>query len=200
MNDISMYVYYDLNDIDLDEIKYKTGNLNGKNWKSINYSNGEIYFLITNFKTSYDYQLFYLENNNEYYDISKDFNSNSTYSIYMQFNNTKNQHLTFSLTPKYYYYVYFNITPSNLKSSVSVLTSNNNIIFPVNNTYYFLNSTDNIYFKIYLSSDNDFNEFKVNIGKLDELPNDIDKTIAKTYCVLVIIIIGALQILSLLFI
>lgn len=194
-NDISMYTYYDPNDINIEEIKNKNGNLNGKNWKSISYTKGEIYFLIANFKTSYDYQLFYLENNNEYFNISKDFNSNSKYSIYMQFNNTRNQHLTFSITPKYYYYVYINITPIDLKSSISALTSNYDIITPVDNKYYFVKSIDNIYFKIFLSSDNDFNNFNINIGKLDELPNENDKIIAKTYYVLVIIIIGALQLL-----
>ena len=191
----SLYEYSKITDINVDLIKGKKGNFEGKNWKYFNYESGDIYFLITNFGKTQSIKTFYIENNNEYYNITSDFNFNSTYSFYMQFNNTRNQHLTFSLTPQYYHYVYFNITPTDLRSSVSVLASNNNIISPVDNKYYFLNSIDSILFKIYLSSDNDFNEFKVNIGKLDELPNNTDKTITKTYCVIIVIIIGAIQVL-----
>lgn len=191
----SLYVYSKITDINVDLIRGKRGNFEGKNWKSFNYESGDIYFLITNFLKTKSIKTFYIENNNEYYNITSDFNFNQTYSFYMQFNNTRNQHLTFSLTPKYYHYVYFNITPTELRSSVSVLTSKNNIIVPVNNKYYFLNSIDNILFKIFLSSDNVFEEFNIKIGKLDELPNDTDKTIIKTYFVLAIIIIGAIQIL-----
>ena len=192
--DSSLYTFYDLNDIYLNDIKNNPGNLNVKSWKSFKYNSGDIYFLITNFNLNQNRNYsFHIINNNEYYDISHILEkySNCTYNLH--FNNTKNQFLTFSVAPHNYdyYYIYFNILPDDLKTNISVLTKDNNTIIPIDdydNQYYFLNDTKNItLFKISLTSDNVFSEFNINIQKIDDLPN-------KKLYVIFIIVLGAIQI------
>ena len=112
----------------------------------------------------------------------------------MHFNNTQNQFLTFSITPNYEYYLYFNIFPNDLKTNIAVLTNDNKIITPIDNIdnyYYFINYTNNrILFKILLTSDKVFSEFNINI-KITE------KLVKKKIFIISIIILGVIQIIML---
>ena len=188
-DDCSLYIYNDLNDIYLENIKNNNGNLKEKNWKSFNYTSGDIYFLITNFKLyqSKAYSLIII-NNNDYYDISYYIEKYSNYSLSMKFNKTQNQYITFSISPLSNYYIYFDIMPSNLIINISTLTSKNSTIIPINNKYYLLNKTNDIFFKILLSSKDNFSEFNVNIQKINELPTNFN------YFNIGTIILGVIQI------
>ena len=193
--DCSLYAFNDVNDINLNEIKKKPGNLNEKNWKSFNYNSGDIYFLITNFKLNENKEYyFHIINNNEYYKITYELERYSNYTFNMHFNNTQNQFLTFSITPNYEYYLYFNIFPNDLKTNIAVLTNDNKIITPIDNIdnyYYFINYTNNrILFKILLTSDKVFSEFNINI-KITE------KLVKKKIFIISIIILGVIQIIML---
>ena len=190
--DCSLYVYNDLTDIHLDNIRDNTGNLMEKNWRSFKYSSGDFYFLISNFKLTYDktYSVL-LRNSNEYYDISYYMKQNtSNYTISMKFNSTLEQQITFSIKPNNNCYIYFNITPSNLKSNISTLTKANKTINPIDDKYYPINKTDYNNFKILLTSNETFSEFNVFIQRTNELPVNFTKI-----TLIIIIIIACLQIL-----
>ena len=189
--DCSLYVYNDLADINLDNIRNNSGNLVEKNWRSYKYTSGEFYFLISNFKLSSDktYTIL-LRNNNEYIDISDYMkNNNSNYTISMKFNSTLEQYLTFSIKPNNNCYIYFNITPSNLKTNIRTLTPKNEEINPINDKYYLINKTDNIKFKILFTSNETFSEYKVVIQRISELPVNYIKI-----TIIIIIIIAVIQI------
>jgi len=127
-------------------------------------------------------------NNNDYYDISYYIEKYSNYSLSMKFNKTQNQYITFSIYPLTDYYIYFDIVPSNLIIDISTLTSKNKTIIPINNKYYLLNKTNDIFFKILLSSKENFSEFNVNIQKINELPTN------NNYYNIGTIILGIIQI------
>ena len=185
----SLYIYNDINDLYIKKIDKYYANLKEKNWKSINYTSGDIYFLIIHLFSYVNKKYsFMIKNNNEYYDISNNIEKYSNFSFSMKFNNTKNQYITFSICPDYNYYIYFNITPSNLNADISNINNKNNSLAPIDNKYYLLNKNDTIYFKIVLSSNNDFSEFNVNIQKINELPK------ASIYLIIGIIILGVIQI------
>ena len=189
--DCSLYVYNDLADINLDNIRNNSGNLVEKNWRSYKYTSGEFYFLISNFKLSSDktYTIL-LRNNNEYMDISDYMkNNNSNYTISMKFNSTLEQYLTFSIKPNNNCYIYFNITPSNLKTNIRTLTPKNEEINPIDDKYYLINKTDNIKFKILFTSNETFSEYKVVIQRISELPVNYIKI-----TIIIIIIIAVIQI------
>ena len=193
-DDCSLYIYNDLNDIYLDDIKNKDGNLKEKNWRSFDYLSGEIYFLIANFRLYYSKKYsFLIKNNNEYYDISNALKKYSSYSFSMKFNDTQNQYLTFTITPHYNYYIFFDNIPSNLIVSISTLTSENKTIIPIDNKYYFLNYTDTINFKIIFSSKNYFSEFNIDVKKIENLPTTTDEL--QYYLTIGTVILGAIQIL-----
>ena len=194
--DCSLNIYKDINELYLDKIKNNDINLKEEKWKTFNYTSGDIYFVISNFniysqKSSY---LFSITNNNEYYNISYEIKQNSNFSFHMKFPNTQNQFFTFSLLPFYHYYIYFDITPTNLRVNVSISTSDDKTITPVDNKYYYLNTSNNIFFKIFLNSDNDFNEFTIKIHKIDDIPKDTDKNVVSNKLVNGIIIsLGGIQ-------
>ena len=110
----------------------------------------------------------------------------------MKFNDTQNQYLTFTLYSHKNYYIYFDIMPSNLKTSVSTLTFENKALSPIDDKYYLINTIDkNIRFKILLSSKNNFSEFNVKVNKIDNLPNS---NYIKKLALIGIIILGGIQI------
>ena len=191
--DCSLYIYDDLGNLFLDDIRNNPVNLKEKNWKSFNYTSGDIYFVITNFKLVYPKTYtFSINNNNDYSDISDDIEKYSNYSFYMKFNDTQNQYLTFTLYSHKNYYIYFDIMPSNLKTSVSTLTFENKALSPIDDKYYLINTIDkNIRFKILLSSKNNFSEFNVKVNKIDNLPNS---NYIKKLALIGIIILGGIQI------
>ena len=64
--DCSIYIYDDLGNLFLEDIRNNPGNLKEKNWKSFNYTSGNIYFVITNFKLVYPKTYtFSIKNNND---------------------------------------------------------------------------------------------------------------------------------------
>ena len=189
--DCSLYIYNDLADINLDNIRNNSGNLIEKNWRSYKYTSGQFYFLISNFKSSdaKDYTVL-LRNNNEYYDISDYMtNNNSNYTISMKFNSTLEQYLTFSIKPNNNCYIYFNITPSNLKTNISTLTPKNETIKPIDDKFYLINKTVNIKFKIIFTSNETFSEYNVVIHRIGELPVNYIKI-----TIIIIIVIVVIQI------
>ena len=134
-----------------------------------------------------------IKNNKEYYDITNNITNNSEYSLSMQFNNTKSQYVTFSICPDYEYYLYFNITPTDLNADISALKFDNNSITPIDNKYYLVNKNDITFFKISLSSSKVFSNFIINIKKIDNiLTKDNDNN---HYLIIGIIILGVLHIL-----
>ena len=195
--DCSLNIYKDINELYLDKIKNNALNLKEEKWKTFNYTSGDIYFVISNFYIYSDYKSysFSILNNNEYYNISYKINKYSNHSFHMKFPNTQNQFLTFSLLPYYYYYIYFDITPTNLRINVSISTTDNKTITPVDNKYYYLNTLNNIFFKIFLNSDTDFNEFNIKIQKIDNIPNDNDNIVSNKLVIGIIISLGGIQLL-----
>ena len=115
--------------------------------------------------------------------------NNSNYTISMRFNSTLEQYLTFSIRPNNNCYIYFNITPPNLKSNISTLTKTNKTINPIDNKYYPLNKSDNINFKMLLTSNETFSEFYVCIQRIGELPHNLTKV-----TIIIVIIIAVIQI------
>ena len=190
----SLFVYDDTNDTHLENIKYNSGNFKEKKWKTFNYTSGDMYFIILNFYYSLNREYsFMIKNNKEYYDITNNITNNSEYSLSMQFNNTKSQYVTFSICPDYEYYLYFNITPTDLNADISALKFDNNSITPIDNKYYLVNKNDITFFKISLSSSKVFSNFIINIKKIDNiLTKDNDNN---HYLIIGIIILGVLHIL-----
>ena len=195
-SDCSLYSFNDINDLYLKKIKNNEIHLKGEKSKAFNYTSGDIYFVFAGFNIySKRFYSFSITNNNEYYNITNDIKKYSNYSFHLKFPNTQNQYLTFCLFTHYYYYIYFDIAPNNLRINASFLTSDNKTITPVENKYYFLNTINNVLFKIFFDSENYFNELDVKIQKIDDIPNNIDNIIVATYITLAIIIIGAIQLL-----
>ena len=196
-DDCYINIYSEINDIYIEDICNKKGNLINNNYITFNNYPGDKYILVSNFKNKINRNnALKIIENMEYYNITNEINKDNSFSLAFKFNKTSKQIFTLLYSPSednYNYYLYFQIEPSNLDLKLKAFSDNEAI--NAEEDYFFKTNYKNMYFDLTISNKKKFSEFKFIVSKVKEI-----KFYQKKYFILYLIILIIIAVLILIII